>query len=286
VGTPEWQKEKVRRYYQATNEKSFLAHWAGKALSYHYGLSDDSTTSLDEAHLKTNAYIADALGIVEGMDVLDAGCGVGGTSIWLAKERGARVVGVTLDPQQVELATGFAQERGVAGKATFRVADFAATGFPPRSFDVAFNIESVCHCIDYPAYFAHVRELLRDGGRYGTMDSYRGSGHDELAAQVAEGWAMPHWHSMDRVADDMRAAGFEDVEVKDLTPLARRSAEQLKAMATNGALVMRLQHAIDGKRDEDYEGHVRGAIAMSEALLCGAARYGFVSGVVHHGDKG
>jgi tocopherol O-methyltransferase len=281
-GTPEWQKERVRTYFQGTNEKSYLANWSPHALAFHFGLSDESTTSLEEAHLASNAYLADRLGITKGTRVLDAGSGVGGTSIWLARERGAEVVGVTLDPRQVELANAFAKERGVSGFVSFHVMDFAATAFAEASFDVVLNLESLCHAIDAAGYLAHVRHLLRDGGRYGCLDFYAGSGAKELLDRVKAGWAMPSWQTMAEVQTALRAAGFLDVEAVDLTPRVTKSAEQMRAMARNTALVTKLQRAIDGNVDSVYDGHVDAAIACCDGLLEGGITYGYAGGRRSH----
>jgi cyclopropane fatty-acyl-phospholipid synthase-like methyltransferase len=278
-GTPEWQKERVRAYYQETNEKSYLANWSGKALSFHFGLADETTASLDEAHLQSNAYLADRLGIGEGTRVLDAGCGVGGTSIWLANERRAKVTGLTLDPQQVELANRFARERGAQERTTFQVMDYAATSFPPRSFDVALNLESLCHCVDVRAYFEHLHDLLEDGGRYGCMEFFVGNGEPERVKAVMDGWAMPAWTSMSAVETALRAAGFVDVEAVDLTPRVLRSAEQMRAMAKNTMLTMRLSAAVGEHADPVFEGHVRGAIECCDGLFTGSVTYGFVHGL-------
>jgi cyclopropane fatty-acyl-phospholipid synthase-like methyltransferase len=275
-GTPEWLKEKVRAYYQATNESSYLANWSGKALSYHYGLADASTKSLDEAHINSNIYLADHLGIGAGTRVLDAGCGVGGTSLWLAKERGAKVQGITLDPQQVGLANGFAKERGVESSVTFAVMDYMATSFPPRSFDVALNLESLCHCADTRAYFTHLRGILEPGGVYGCMEFFVGTGQPEIVREVMEGWAMPHWQTMPAVIQALEDAGFEDVQATDLTEQVKMSATQMRAMAQNSLLVMKLQRAIDGRDNAIYEGHVKGAIAAADGLFAGGVTYGFV----------
>ena len=278
TGTPDWLKDKVREYFQGTTEASYLANWSGKALSFHFGISDATTTSLDEAHLKANAYLADHLAIGAGTRVLDAGCGVGGTSIWLAKERGAKVDGLTLDPKQASLAEGFAKERGVADAVRFHVMDYAATTFPPASFDVAFNLESLCHCIDSRAYFEHLRSLLVPAGRYACMEFFRGSGSQALIDEVKNGWAMPFWQSMDEVTEALRASGFDDVRAIDITPMVVRSAEQMKAMASNSLVMTKLSRAALGKDDPIYEGHVRAAIAASEGLMSGGITYGVVSG--------
>jgi tocopherol O-methyltransferase len=281
-GTPDWLKAKVREYFQGTTEASYLANWSGKALSFHFGLSDASTTSLDEAHLNANAELAGHLALSApspGIRVLDAGCGVGGTSIWLAKERGVKVTGLTLDPKQAELAMRFAEERGVAADVTFHVMDYAATTFAPASFDAAFNLESLCHCVDARAYFAHLMTLLEGGGRYACMEFFRGDGPEDLLKEVMDGWAMPYWQSIDAISTALGDAGFVDVKVSDITPKVRRSAEQMKAMAQNSLMTIKLSRAVGVKDDAIYEGHVRAAIAASEGLMAGGIRYGVVSGV-------
>ena len=48
-----------------------------------------------------NRVLADRAGIRPGQRVLDAGCGVGGSSLWLAEQRGAAVVGITPVASQV-----------------------------------------------------------------------------------------------------------------------------------------------------------------------------------------
>jgi cyclopropane fatty-acyl-phospholipid synthase-like methyltransferase len=276
-GTPEWLKQRIRDYYQTTNERSYLPNWSGEALSYHYGLADETTASLDEAHRNANRYVADRLGIGPGVRALDAGCGVGGTSIWMAKERGAEMTGITLDPTQIALGERFAAERGA--RVRFHVMDYMATDLPERSFDAVFNVESLCHCADLDVYFAHVRSLLGDGGRYGCLEFFRGEGHPERVKEVMDTWAMPCWASMAEVETALSGAGFEDVEAVDLTPAVALSARQMLAMAKNTQLVAKLDAAVTGKPGEPVlDGHVRGAIACSLGLLEGGVTYGFVRG--------
>jgi tocopherol O-methyltransferase len=281
VSTPDWLKERIQSYYQDTTERSYLANWSGQALSCHYGLSDEHTKSLDEAHENSNRWLADQLGVQEGMRVFDAGCGLGGTAIWLARHRGAQVVGLTIAPSQVVHGQRAAEEQGVADRVTLRVGDYMASGLEPGTFDVVLNLESLCHCYDVDAYLEHAHALLRPGGRYATMDFYpRGS--DATATQqiqtVMDGWMMPRWPALNVVEQAMAAAGFADITTADLLREVRRSAEQLVAMASNTLMMMRLQKAIDGKEEPIFEGHVRAAIACSEGMLSGAIDYAAVLG--------
>jgi tocopherol O-methyltransferase len=277
-GTPESQKSRVVAYYQETTEASYLANWSGSALSFHFGLADESTASLDEAHLAASAFMAEGLAMKPGEHVLDAGCGVGGTSIWLAQNRNVRATGVTLDAGQVALGRRFAEERGVADRVSLEVADYAATPFAAGSFDVALNLESLCHCVTLPEYFAHLFALLRPGGRYGCLEFFAGEGRPDLVREVMDTWAMPGWTSMGAVADALAAAGFADVRAVNMTSRVARSAEQMRAMAQNSVLVAKLQRVIDGVDRPIMDAHVRGALACCEGLLEGGVVYGFVSG--------
>jgi hypothetical protein len=47
----------------------------------HYGIWDASTQTHNEALLNTNRFLADKAGITSGEQVLDAGCGLGGSSL-------------------------------------------------------------------------------------------------------------------------------------------------------------------------------------------------------------
>jgi cyclopropane fatty-acyl-phospholipid synthase-like methyltransferase len=278
TGTPDDQKQRVVAYYQETTKASYLANWSGAALSFHFGLSDATTRSLDEAHVASNAYLADALEMRPGSRVLDAGCGVGGTSMWLAEQRGVRAIAITLDPAQVALGRRFAAERGVGDRVSFEVLDYAALPMGDGSFDAVFNLESLCHCVTLGEYFRGVLRVLAPGGRYGCMEFFAGDGRPDLVQEVMDTWAMPGWKSMGVVEEELRSAGFEDVRALDLTPRVVRSAEQMRAMAHNSVLVNKLQRAIDGQSRPLLDAHVRGAIACCEGLLSGGVTYGFVSG--------
>jgi len=278
-GTPDWLKDRIRAYYQETTEKSYLANWSKEALALHYGLADETTQTLAEAQTNNNRYIADALPVREGMRVLDAGCGVGGTSIWMAAERGARMVGITLDPNQVEMGTRVARERGLGDRVELLAMDFLATSFAEGSFDAAFNLESVCHCVDVRAYARHLLSILKDGAPYGCMDLFVGQGRDELVKETMDGWSMPNWQTARAVADALTEAGFVQVTAVDLTAQVKRSAEQVMAIAKNRLMLMKLDAAVGHAESAVFEGHVRAAIACSQGLLDGGVTYGFVAGL-------
>lgn len=153
--TQESEIKKVSQYYNATYFDYFwvLALW--RHWGMHFGFYDTFHKTLGEAILNMNAVLAQKAGIQNSSKVLDAGCGVGGSSIWIAKNIGASVVGITLVEEQVAKARRLAKKYGVESKTEFLRRDFLSTGFPDSSFDIVWAIESVC-------YAEHKRDFLSD----------------------------------------------------------------------------------------------------------------------------
>merc|ERR1719203_648148 len=99
--------------------------------------------------------------------VLDVGCGVGGTSRYLAKNLGpnAEVTGITLSPNQVKRAGELAIEQGVPN-ANFRVMNALEMEFPDNSFDIVWACESGEHMPDKELYIQEMMRVLKPGGKF------------------------------------------------------------------------------------------------------------------------
>ena len=271
--TDEETKRRIVAYYDATTESSYLANWAGDSLGFHFGIADENTASLAESLTNSNAYLAERAGIVEGTRVLDAGCGVGGSSLFLARERRARVTGITLVERQVELARKFAREQGLEELVTFERADMLATGFAEASFDVVWNLESMCHVADLDGYLDHVASLLVDGGRFACVDLCAGAIPDaNLDRVMQEGWIFAGLRSASDIVRALSRHPFELVDTVDLTPRIMRSALALRAMASRSLFKILADREFFGTEvGPIYEGHVRAAIAFAEGLEKGTA---------------
>src|SRR5436190_13901128 len=102
------QRDAIVAYYDQTWLDYRLLWLNRRTLSVHFGYSDATTRGHADGLLKMNQVLADRAGIQPGARVLDAGCGVGGSSIWLAQARGAKVVGITPVASPVARARGFA----------------------------------------------------------------------------------------------------------------------------------------------------------------------------------
>eukprot|EP00908_Phaeocystis_cordata_P020600 Transcript_32260.p1 GENE.Transcript_32260~~Transcript_32260.p1 ORF type:complete len:394 (+),score=137.81 Transcript_32260:59-1240(+) len=97
--------------------------------------------------------------------VLDVGCGIGGTSRYLAKRfPEAQVTGITISPEQQRRATALATERGIPN-AKFELVDALNMSFPDNSFDLVWACESGEHMPDKELYVQEMARVLKPGGR-------------------------------------------------------------------------------------------------------------------------
>lgn len=76
------------------------------------------------------------------LTVLDVGCGVGATTVYLAKKHGCRVVGVDISEHMIARAEERSKREGVQNQIEFRVASAIALPFQDGHFD-AVICESV-----------------------------------------------------------------------------------------------------------------------------------------------
>jgi len=102
------------------------------------------------------------LGDVNGLDVVELGCGTAYFSAWLAK-RGARPVGVDITPAQLETARRMMGETGI--EFPLVEADAGDTGLPSESFDLALSEYGASIWVDPYRWIPEASRLLRPGGR-------------------------------------------------------------------------------------------------------------------------
>jgi tocopherol O-methyltransferase len=98
-------------------------------------------------------------------NILDVGCGIGGSSLYLAEKFQAQVTGITLSPVQADRATDRAKEAGLSAQANFKVANALEMPFADNSFDFVWSLESGEHMPDKTKFLQECYRVLKPGGR-------------------------------------------------------------------------------------------------------------------------
>ncbi|HMK68717.1 MAG TPA: cyclopropane-fatty-acyl-phospholipid synthase family protein, partial [Stellaceae bacterium] len=119
--------------------------------------------TIEEAQANKKRHIASKLLLRPGQRVLDIGCGWGGLALYLARECGVEVTGLTLSVEQLKVAERRAKEAGLSERVHFELCDYRAhRGCYDRIVSVGmFEHVGVPH---YPDYFAKFRDLLEPNG--------------------------------------------------------------------------------------------------------------------------
>jgi cyclopropane fatty-acyl-phospholipid synthase-like methyltransferase len=114
--------------------------------------------------------VCDAAGVGDGMRVLDVGCGLGGTAASLdGRFTGLDVLGVTIDPRQVERAARAVTPRA-GNRVRFAVGDACRLDVPPESFDAVLAVECAFHFDSRADFLAGAAGALKPGGRLALSD--------------------------------------------------------------------------------------------------------------------
>jgi SAM-dependent methyltransferase len=103
------------------------------------------------------------LGNVEGLKILDFGCGSGANTVLLAG-RGAHVWAVDISEDLIRLGQRRMDVNGRGGGAQFLVASAHDLPLPDNSVDIVFGI-AILHHLDLALVSQEVHRVLKPGGR-------------------------------------------------------------------------------------------------------------------------
>ncbi len=120
--------------------------------------------TLEEAQAAKKRHIASKLLLNRpDLEVLDIGCGWGGMALMLARDYGARVTGITLSTEQLDVARARAEEEGLSDRVRFELMDYRNWKQPvDRVVSVGmFEHVGIDH---YRRFFQTVRGALRPDG--------------------------------------------------------------------------------------------------------------------------
>ena len=214
--------QKIQEFYDVVSPL-YRELWASHI---HHGYYLSGRESKEEATERLIKVLAEVSSLRPGSKVLDIGCGIGGTSIWLSQYFHCYVTGITISPKQCEMAEEAAS--GLDKKPKFLTMDancMTLTG----SFDAVWAVEVLSHLRDHPNFFRKSHQLLRPGGRVCIAAWMKA---DKLTAQEEMEFIRPIEESMLctlstpkkylRLLDE---AQFKLVHFEDISPKVKKTWE-------------------------------------------------------------
>jgi tocopherol O-methyltransferase len=156
----------------------------------HHGLFRNGKEKPQEAQEALLRHCAAQAGLRQESQIVDVGCGHGGTARFLAREYSCSVLGLTISEAQLRLARRLSRPLHGLGSVRFELANAEEYPFPPSSFDVVWNMESLGHFFHKEDYLAKIATALKPGARFMLAD-WMGSMQDPLVRQIAEAFLCP-----------------------------------------------------------------------------------------------
>jgi ubiquinone/menaquinone biosynthesis C-methylase UbiE len=179
---------------------------------------------------------------LEGLSVLDIGCGLGGVDVHLVKQhKAAMVTGIDIEKSLIDRCETLAQTHGVKSQTRFICVEPGPLPFEDASFDIATSKDSIIHIPDKHDLAADIFRILKPGGWFVASDwlaGYDGEPSPEMRAYlVAEGLDFG-LASAKTYQQALENAGFIEVGVLDRNDWYRQQArterEQLRSDLYDG----------------------------------------------------
>lgn len=217
--------EKIAGFWDQTSE-AWRTIW-GPHIHHGYYENNVSMTPL-QAQENLILQLAALLHLQPQDNLLDVGCGVGGSSLYLAKNYEVRVTGITLSSKQMELASLQRDMEGI-GQVSFKLDDaLTMTSIKDNSFDIVWSLESCEQFFDKSLFFQQAKRVLKPGGKFllATWCSDAEEYQDKLAKdyqKLCRAFDLPYMPTLSHYTKLFSAHQFSLQNVMDWTPYVRKS---------------------------------------------------------------
>ena len=158
-------------------------------------------------------------------NIIDVGCGIGGSTLHLAQKFGSSATGITLSPVQASRAKERAREAGLDSRVNFEVANALDMPFEDNTFDLVWSLESGEHMPDKAKFLSECYRVLKPGGKmifatwcHRETDSVAGDLTPSEVAHLKEiyrVYCLPYVISLSEYRQIATECGFKDLKSDD-----------------------------------------------------------------------
>lgn len=214
-------QRKIESYYDESLRDYEIVWQLNHSMALHYGFWEENTNTHRQALWNMNFQIAKNAQIKKSDVVLDAGCGVGGTSFFLANNIGCEMYGISLAKAHIKRALANKKEHDQNNLVNFSCQDFCNTSFPDNTFDVIFGIESIVHAPNKTDFLKEAYRILKPNGRLLISDYFlrhsRTEKEEEFLTKWGDAWSIDNFIYETDFINKVKDTGFNSYFLTDIS---------------------------------------------------------------------
>jgi tocopherol O-methyltransferase len=154
----------IQQFYDASS-KLWEDIWGEHMHHGYYGADGKTKKERRQAQIDLIEELLKWSQVDSASNILDVGCGIGGSTLYLANKYQANATGITLSPVQAERAKERARGLGLGERVNFQVANALEMPFADNSFDLVWSLESGEHMPDKVKFLQECYRVLKPGGK-------------------------------------------------------------------------------------------------------------------------
>ncbi|OLN96979.1 Tocopherol O-methyltransferase, chloroplastic [Colletotrichum chlorophyti] len=297
-------KDRIKLHYDLASDY-YLSLW-GEHI--HHGYWENDSETKEQAQVNLIKLLLRLSDVGENSTVLDVGCGIGGTSRYLASTLGCSVTGITISTKQVEIASRLTKAEAAKeseksdidpdsdgffklgrGKVRFieldaeKMGDFFAE--QGGSFDAVWISEALSHFPNKALFFENTYKVLRTGGKLALADWFKAEDITETdftndIKPIEDGMLLPPLCTQQGYVDLAKGAGLSSLAgPKDISKDVSRTWDITWSLIQNPSL-----WAFAFSQGRDGIAFLQSFRAMRRGYANGTFRYAVMSFEKPKGD--
>ena len=142
-----------------------------------HALKPDDLAPVDEFHTRgkeSTIEIAHLAQLQSHYNVLDVGCGLGGSARYIANEYGCSVIGIDLTNEYVDVANKLTEFVKLSDKVSFKQGSALELPFPSENFDIVWTEHTQMNIADKEQFYGEIGRVLKPKGRLVFHDVFSG----------------------------------------------------------------------------------------------------------------
>ncbi len=218
--------QQIAKFYDNSSQL-WETIWGEHMHHGYYGRNGNYKINRRQAQINLIEELLISAQINDADNILDVGCGIGGSSLYLSEKFNSHVTGISLSPVQVSRAKERAKEANLSDKAEFMVANALEMPFEDNTFDLIWSLESGEHMPDKEKFLQECYRVLKPNGKLMLATwCHRSTNSNSVAGELTDSekkhleaiyevYYLPYVISLPEYEEIVNNCGFKNIKADD-----------------------------------------------------------------------